>query len=608
MPTPAIAVDSVAVVSRRRISAVVGAIGALFLGASSAGAQTPDLPTITQDVVVTATVSPTDLVKVSRAVTILSREDLDLMGIRSIIEGLRFVPGVDARARGPQDVQTDFSIRGATFGQNLILADGMRLNDSQSGHHNGEIPLPVVAVDRIEVVAGAGSAVHGADALGGTINVVSRRGDVAEAGALVGEHGYAAAQVAFSGYALPENWLVTGWTSRSAGFAFDRDFALGGVAVRGTLRPGLTVDVRHQRRAFGANGFYGPSPSKVWTDLTMGGLSWRQTVNGWTVGLRGHVRDHGDHFRWDINRPGFAENRHRTRAGETTFDASRVVPHGTIAFGVSGSGDFVRSTNLGDRNYGRGSAFAEWLVAAEDRASAQVGLRIDQYSAFGRAVSPSVSSAVMLSPELRARASFGRAFRVPTFTELYYTDPSNLGSPNLQPERSWSLDGGLDWTRRAWSANVTVFRRWDADVIDWVRPTSADVWRSTNVRDVKARGFEASITRRWSEAFIRVHYAGLHLDAPQLNLLSKYVLEYARHQSGGSLTLPVGFGFRAALNVDHRHRRDGQSYDLVSARLSRAVGRLELSVDGTNLLDADYHEVSGVEMPGRWLMVGIAVR
>ena len=79
------------------------------------------------------------------------------------------MPGLDPRARGPRDVQTDFSVRGATFGQSLVLVDGFRLNNSQSGHHNGEIPVPLGAVDRIEVVYGAASAVHGADALGGTI-------------------------------------------------------------------------------------------------------------------------------------------------------------------------------------------------------------------------------------------------------------------------------------------------------------------------------------------------------------------------------------------------------------------------------------------------------
>jgi iron complex outermembrane receptor protein len=153
-----------------------------------------------------------------------------------------------------------------------------------------------------------------------------------------------------------------------------------------------------------------------------------------------------------------------------------------------------------------------------------------------------------------------------------------------------------------------VFRRWDEDVIDWVRASPAERYRSTNVRDVTATGFEASLGRRWARAALRLYYAGLNVDAPELALQSKYLLEYARHQSGGSLTVPVGAGFRLALSVDHRHRVDGQSYRLVTARVSHAWKRLDLFVDGTNLLNETYQEIAGVAMPGRWITAGFTVK
>ena len=159
---------------------------------SSADAQSPaaaaqgDAPRIRQEVFVTASVTPVPADQVTRSVARVTRGDVEALGLQSIIEALRLVPGIDARARGPRDVQTDFSIRGATFGQHLVLADGVRLNDSQSGHHNGEIPLPSVAIDRVEVLIGGGSSVHGADAIGGTINVITRRDRHALASIAVG--------------------------------------------------------------------------------------------------------------------------------------------------------------------------------------------------------------------------------------------------------------------------------------------------------------------------------------------------------------------------------------------------------------------------------------
>jgi outer membrane cobalamin receptor len=594
---------------RRMRAAALTSLGLLTLVAHPTRAQTAPPPRITpQEVIVTATLAPLDRARTAQTVTVITREELERLGLRSIIEALRLVPGVDVRARGPRDVQTDFSIRGATFGQHAILADGFRLNDSQSGHHNGEIPLPAIAIDRIEIVSGAGSAVHGADALGGTINVISRRGAHALASVMAGEHGFADVQASTSGGPLSDAWALSGWTSRSSGFMFDRDFAIGGLALRGSPVSGLTLDVRHQRRAFGANGFYGASPSKEWTDQTLVGTTWQRDISGWQATTRVLVRHHGDHFRWDINRPGFAENRHRTNAVEGSVALSRRIRAATLTVGGSGGRDAVESSNLGNHDYSRGSIFAELQAPLADRASLTTAVRVDRYTTFGRSVSPSLSAAAHLSDAVRVRASVAHAFRIPTYTERYYSDPANLGSPDLVSEHGWTLDGGLDWTRQAWTSSVSIFRRWDEDVIDWVRATSTDRWSSTNVRDVRARGVETSLGRRWEQALVRVHFAGLHVDAPTLPLLSKYVLEYARHQAGVSLAVPTVAGVRLSVNVDHRRRRDGQAYELVSARVSRAFGRIDAFVDGTNLFNQTYHEIVGVQMPGRWLTAGLTVR
>ena len=586
--------------------------------ASPVAAQTA--PVVSASVVVTSTVVPVEMALLSKMVTVLTRETLELIGAASVTDALRLVPGVDARARGGFEVQTDFSIRGATFGQNLVLADGIRINNSGSGHHNGEIPAAVAMVDRIEVVSGAGSAVHGADALGGTINVISRQGPYAVGGVSTGQFGYVSGHAGFSGGALPAHWSATAWATRAGNFNFptasgqdarstDREFALGGGSLRGAPAAGWIVDVRHQRRAFGANGFYGPSLSKEWTDQTLLAASRQQTAGRWTWSARGLYRLHNDHFRWDINRPGFAENRHRTHAAEATATLTREAPTGRrLTLGAALGGDWIRSSNLGRHQYNKASAYAELLWPLATRAAVTAGLRVDRYSAFGSTASPSLSAASWLTPAVRLRASVGHAFRIPSFTELYYSDPFNRGSADLRAERGWSADAGLDWTPVRWTVSTSVFRRWDQDVIDWVRATPDDVWRSTNVRDVTASGVELSVSRTWGATWVRAYYAGLIVNAPSLALLSKYVLEYARHQSGVSVAMPLVAGVRGALTLDHRDRLDGQTYVLGSLRLSRKVGRGDLFVDVRNLFNQHYREIAGVDLPGRWATVGVSLR
>ena len=143
---------------------------ALLLAPGVAAAQTA----YRQEVVVTAAASPVELGTITRTLTVITRDEIAALAVHSVADVLRLVASVDVRARGERGSQTDFAVRGANFGQVLVLVDGIRLNDAQSGHHNGDIPVPLDAIERIEVLHGPGSSLFGADAFGGTINIITR--------------------------------------------------------------------------------------------------------------------------------------------------------------------------------------------------------------------------------------------------------------------------------------------------------------------------------------------------------------------------------------------------------------------------------------------------
>ena len=571
-----------------------------------------------QSVVVTASISPVELGTVTRAMTVITRAQLDALPVHSIADLLRLASSVDVRARGGRGVQTDFAVRGAGFGQMLVLVDGVRLNDAQSGHHNGDIPVPLDAVERIEILYGPGSSLFGADAFGGTINVVTRQN--ADTRTLtVGGGSFdlvsGRAQAGINQGATRH--LISASFDRSSGFMYDRDFSAAVARARTSIGTRSNVSVAYLWKEFGANNFYGGNaPSREWTNQTLITGDHRVgAIGGWMVNSSGSYRTHGDRFLFDQERPLRSDNRHRTHAALATVHGSRrLFANASVAIGGEAGGEWIRSSNLGDHATNRVSAFAEWRQAIGSRIQADGAMRVDRYNEFGSAWSPSAGVGWWPSSILRLRASAGRAFRVPTFTERYYSDPANLARPEVGPERSWAGDGGADlFLPNGWLVHGTLFGRWDDDVIDWLRPTAFDVWRTYNIRNVETRGFELGVRRSFQNGvFGQIEYTHLALEADAIEQLSKYVLDYAPHSltAAASLSLPARFRLSPRVEYRRRSRSSGtRDYVLLDARIGRRLSEsLELIVEGTNLFDANYEEIAGVVMPGTAVAAYLAGR
>ncbi|MBI2829357.1 MAG: TonB-dependent receptor, partial [Acidobacteria bacterium] len=323
---------------------------------------------------------------------------------------------------------------------------------------------------------------------------------------------------------------------------------------------------------------------------------------------------HGDHFLFDVRRPGVSENRHRTHAVIGTIRASRGIgDRGSVTTGLEGGADWVRSSNLGDHDTRRVSGFAEWRYAPAASMQLDASLRVDRYTEFGTSLSPSFGVGWWPSAPLRLRASTGRAFRVPTFTERYYSDPANWARPEVHAETSWAGETGADFfPSESWVLTATVFGRIDHDVIDWLRPTTAERWRTYNIRDVDTFGAEISARKNLPDgSFIQVGYAELDVRAAAVTQLSKYVLDYAPHSLAvtAALALPSAMQLAPRLEYKRRTRSTGTSdYAVIDLRVSRRFGAYEVRVEGTNLGSASYQEVLGVAMPSRALTLSVAFR
>ena len=380
---------------RDRAIAVVVAVA--MWPATSAVAQdsstSPRAGGFRQTVVVTGAARPVELGRVTRAMTVLTREQIERLPVQSVADVLRLASSVDVRMRGVRGVQSDFAVRGATFGQMLVLVDGVRLNDAQSGHHNGDIPVPLDAVERIEVLYGPGSSLFGADAFGGTVNVITRRS--AESPSLLvqgGSFGLASGrgQVGFERGAVRESLAVS--ADRSSGFMYDRDFRTTTARSQTALGSATNLSLAYQSKEFGANNFYGGNaPSREWTNQTLVAADHRfADVRGWSTTASASYRTHGDRFLFNQLQPQLSDNRHRTHAVLAAFSGARPVGGvGTLTAGIEGGGDWIRSTNLGDHSTARVSGFGEWRQEIGTRTQVDGTLRVDRYSEFGTSWNPS---------------------------------------------------------------------------------------------------------------------------------------------------------------------------------------------------------------------------
>jgi iron complex outermembrane receptor protein len=594
------------------ITAHLAAWALLALSATPASAQ----HVYRQTVVVTAAVTPIELGTASRTITVITRDQIEALPALSVADVLRLAASVDVRARGERGVQSDFAVRGAGFGQMLVLVDGVRLNDVQSGHHNGDIPVPLEAVERIEVLHGPGASLFGADAFGGAVNVITRRRAEPSATLLGGSNGLAGGRAQWGGAVGGTENALSVSSDRSGGFMYDRDYVTTMARSQSTFGDRTRVSLSWLRKEFGANNFYGGNaPSREWTNQTLLSLHHRiGAFGGWGFAAAGSYRTHGDRFVFDQTRPALSDNRHRTHTTIGTVTATRRAgAGGSVTVGAEAGQDWIRSSNLGDHELSRVSGFAEWRQSLGSRVNIDTSLRADRYDEFGASWNPSAGVGWWAAGRLRLRASAGRAFRVPTFTERYYSDPANLARPEVGPEHAWSEEGGADvFLPGGWTVHAVAFRRADTNVIDWLRPNATVRWQTYNVRDVDTTGLELGVSRPLpGEGLLRAGFTGLDVSAPAVTQLSKYALDYAPRSVVATAVLPRFGRVRVAPRLEYRDRRrpraqpDGavalssQGYVLLDARVGvRLSPRLELMVDGTNLFDAKYQEIAGVDMPG----------
>ncbi len=589
---------------------------------------------VKQEVAVVAVATRLDEAPSSATVRVVTREEIAAMpGVRALPDVLATIVGFDVRRRGLNGAQADIGIRGSDFNGTLILVDGQPATDPQSGHLSADLDVPLYAVDRIEVLSGGGSSLWGSNAVGGVVNIVTRGAEMGRANMQcetryghgsdsLDAGGYRAAMRVTESISAAVDWFRT----ESSGFRDDTESASSLLRVSGRWDSGLgpvTLGLGYASRAFGAYGYYGTAyPNQQESTRTRTAtLSSTLALGGWTLMPSAFVRAHHDDFVLERTNPAFYENLHDTLAGLFRAAARHALFGGTLAFGVEAGRETIASTNLGSHGRNHGAVFAELAHAwggAEASGGLRGGLRADAYEGYGSRLSPYAGISREVLPRLTLRASFGTSFRVPSFTELYYVDPQNVGNADLLPEKAWNVEAGASIVAGAVTFDAAWFHRHATDLIDFVRSSGSEPWRARNVREAVTDGIEASLD--WSRerpAFLtqfRVQAAYTFTDLASLSAATdgatqgKYVLDplHVKWDVSAGIALPLQLVATSRLSYFARPSFEDGVW-LVSARLSWQAyqGRiLEFFVDGENLGNVRYEEVPGVPLPRRTLFGG----
>jgi iron complex outermembrane receptor protein len=579
--------------------------------ASPANGQADAPKAVRKDVVVvTGTYDPIPLAEIDRSVRTLPARELSLL-TNMFDDILRLDPSLDLRQRAPGAVQSGASIRGGTFGQTLVLLNGFRLNDVQSANHNMDIPVPLDAVTQVEVLRGSGSTLYGSDAVAGVVNFIARPPEVSEVRlrAAVGNFGFNQQRGTLTYSSRRWSEQLSFSRDFSSGFRDNRDFrnlALASVSRLATRLGEAEVILAHNDRPFGADRFYGDFNSwertKTWFAAARQPLGARTDVSF-------AYRRHTDLFVLYRDRPEIFTNRHAVESYQAALRRKQPLgQNARLHYGAEAYRDSIASTNLGRHWRARGAGYLAYDVRALRRFSFTLGAREELYRRVQHQLSPSASAGFWVSEHLKLRGSVSRAFRLPTFTDLYYHDPANRGSPDLRPETAWSYEGGFDWNAGARvRGQVAVFQRRERDGIDYVRASPAEVWSATNFRRLRFTGVEAALETSLAHKHqMELRYTGLRgVQNAAAGVVSRYTLNYPVHAGLVTWQGTVMGGLLGRSRVGVLQRFARAPYAVWDLFLASGRGRLRPFVQFTNLTGAAYEEVLGVPMPGRGVLGGV---
>ena len=628
-------------------------------------------PEFLDTVVVSASAFSESMQEANRSVITINKRELADLPVQSVADVLDFAVGIDARQRGALGTQTDLSIRGSTFEQVLVLVDGVRISDPQTGHHLMNLPVSKENIERIEVLLGGGSYIFGSSAFAGAVNIITKKGKQ-------NRFTVDAAGGSYDSYRISARQELRGdkhqtslsfRRTQSGGFKRNTDFDVNNLFAQShiELDSGQYLDLTggFTWQEFGAQSFYSNRFPEQWESTATLFLNAVLTSEKEDFTLRRKVfwrrnwdefqlfREGPDYYQYNEGffiddgdtAPAFygGHNYHRSDVLGGAVEAQMESTLGKTALSAAYRFERVVSNNLGEPlaapiriegkrgNYTLGAHRQNVSLSAQQRKawgrlSLSGALQVNFNSDFAPGIFPGLTAGYKINSQSRLYGSVNRSFRLPSYTELYYNLGGAIGSDDLLPEQSINYELGYKRFGTHYFLNATVFRREGDNIIDWTQQCDTCDLIAGNITEVNFNGAEVqaklsglSLMERWRMSYLRLGYSYIRADRENFDYQSLYVFDYLQHKATvqaahrilEKLTFSYSYSLQARngtyVDAESGQTENYQTVHLVNAQLSYNYGMGTLYVNAQNLLNQRYYDRGNVELPGLYVWVGGSV-
>ncbi len=555
----------------------------------------------------------------SRTISVITAEDIQLSTAANVSDLLQQFTGVDLRRRGTNGMQADLYIRGGSFDQTLLLIDGIKVEDAQTGHHTMNMILPIEVIERIEIIKGPAARVFGQNAYTGAINIVTKNnaGKVNSVGYQLGSYNQQNVSGTLGKDLKSTSVIAHASINTSEGYRHNTDYSNQNYFLKGTINKGKTpINILgyFTERKFGANGFYATPSAKNQYEETQSSLVGVTSVfktDNWTFKPRLYWKRNQDMYVFIRNNPSVYRNLHQTNKIGAEVNASYKSDLGVTGFGVDVAKVYLSSNNLGQRDREMVTMFLEHRFKfLNDKFDVTPGVAATYYSDFDFHVFPGMDLGYQINENLKVYGNIGYTYRIPTYTDLYYSDRNTIGNENLEAEEAISEEIGLKYQTNNFNANFAVFNRDSSNLIDYVKDNNDDKWQATNIRDLNTLGFELSsaysIKLLDFNQKLKLGYTFLEDEVKELDVnFSKYSINSLKHHVTGTFNSQLLKNLSQSVVYKYAERTSGESYGVWDASVTLSVNGFQVSAIANNIFNKKYTETNLVPMPKGNMLFGV---